>query len=231
MEFLESRMSRSSSTNRERFSVMISVIAIHLGVLFLIMLHRTTVATDEPKPTAITAFAVATQPAPAAKAPPPVMPSRRAIKAKPPAALSTEMSAVSTETAETPTSCSTLAGVLNALLIDPVAVEQVRNSPPATRSIAGAIVIWNLEWAAAAASLDTPLGGVRTRIEQVLGSSPGPCLDEDVAGPRLFPIPDGHDGTIFLVIGSGNWRWRALLASPLIQTPAPTVSLPDSSQQ
>lgn len=79
-----------------------------------------------------------------------------------------------------------------------------------TRSIAEAIIIWNAGWSAAAASMDSPLAPARSALEQTLiGISDG-CLDEQVAGPRLVPIPAGSNGTMFLVIGSGLWRWRDL---------------------
>jgi hypothetical protein len=221
-------MIRSSTSNKERLGVLTSVIAVHLCVILLVILHRTTAEIPDPKATAITAFAVEAQRPTSTNPPPPALPSRQAIKVKPVPAFSTDVDAVTDDAAGASTSCSTAAAILDALLLDPVAVQQIRDFPPETRSIAGAVVIWNEDWAPAAASSDTVLGSVRGRVEQVLASSPDPCLDEAVAGPRLLPIPDGHDGTIFLVIGSGNWRWRALLSSPLIPTAVATVSPPNS---
>ncbi|MCY7399013.1 MAG: hypothetical protein LH466_09300 [Sphingomonas bacterium] len=152
----------------------------------------------------------------AAKPPPPALPAKIADTFKP----ITELSIPSDSDVDAPAgatgACSTQGAVLDALLSDPVVVETVRHSPPETRSIAKAIVIWNEGWSPAAIAFDSPLGPVRANIEQSLGKIAGHCLDEPVAGPRLLPIPDGTDnGALFLVFGSGNWAWRALLTQPL----------------
>lgn len=109
--------------------------------------------------------------------------------------------------------CPTLDAITKALIADRAAVDQVLAAPPETRSIADAIIVWNSDWSAATTTVDAPLGEVRAAVLQSLGETADHCLDEPIAGPRLIPIPAGS-GTVFLVFGSGNWRWRQLLTNP-----------------
>jgi hypothetical protein len=104
-------------------------------------------------------------------------------------------------------SCLTLELIRKAILDDPVAVTSVLNSPPHTRSIAEAVILWNAGWSESAASDTSPLGPTRAAVERSLGAVDGGCLDEPIAGPRLVPVPAGT-GTMFVVFGSGNWTWR-----------------------
>jgi hypothetical protein len=145
-------------------------------------------------------------PAPTAP-PPPVLPS----KIKEVIELETvELFSTSTDSdalAARATSCFTLELVRDAILADPAAMASVLNSPPHTRSIADAVVLWNAGWSESAASDSSPLGATRAAVERGLAALDRGCLDEPIAGPRLVPIPAGT-GTMFVVFGSGNWTWR-----------------------
>ena len=124
--------------------------------------------------------------------------------------------------------CAIFELVSKSLTAEPEVTAAILNTPRESRSIADAIVIWNVGWSANAASPEETLGPARAVIEQSLRSAPDNCLDEPVAGPRLVPIPEG-DRTTFLAIGSGNWTWRELLAGPdalpqVATTPDPQVA-------
>ena len=109
--------------------------------------------------------------------------------------------------------CATLDLINKAIVANPAAVAAVLTSPLESRSIADAVVLWNNGWISNASATDAPLGPARLAVEQILFSLDPKCLDEPIAGPRLVPIPAGS-GTMFLVIGSGNWSWRQLLDQP-----------------
>ncbi|MEO6579635.1 MAG: hypothetical protein ABIN83_00600 [Sphingomicrobium sp.] len=142
------------------------------------------------------------------KPPPPVLPSKIADK---------KVTAHESFSAELdPTllgaagGCATFDLIAKSLIAEPTVVTAVLMTPQERRSIADAVVIWNVGWSDAAGSLNDPLGPARAVIEQNLRSIPEDCLDEVVVGPRLVPIPEG-DRTMFLAIGSGSWTWRQLL--------------------
>ncbi|MBA3668639.1 MAG: hypothetical protein H0W71_00990 [Sphingomonas sp.] len=106
--------------------------------------------------------------------------------------------------------CSVLDSVALAVVSDPKAVDAIVHAPLETRSIADAIVIWNVDWSAATAEPEGPLKAVRTNVTETLQMAPPECLSSPILGPRLVPIPNG-DRTLFLVFGSGEWSWNALL--------------------
>ncbi|MEO7277354.1 MAG: hypothetical protein ABIW33_04965 [Sphingomicrobium sp.] len=107
-------------------------------------------------------------------------------------------------------SCAILDSVAQAIVSDPEAVEAIIHAPLESRSIADAIVIWNADWSAASQQPDGPLETVRANVTTTLQLASPECLSSPVAGPRLVPIPNG-DRTLFLVFGSGEWTWQALL--------------------
>ncbi len=109
--------------------------------------------------------------------------------------------------------CAIFDLVAKSLTAEPTVTAAILSTPRESRSIADAVVIWNVGWSANSGSPVEPLGPARAVIEQSLRSVPDNCLDEPVAGPRLIPIPEG-DRTMFLAIGSGVWTWRELLSVP-----------------
>lgn len=204
---------RIAPSRTQRGLALTGVVVLHGLLVFAVLISRT-----EPVPAIVepSIFQVASLPAEApvkSKPPPPSLPSKVAQKAMKRVSLAspdeTLADAVTGPTGE----CSTLGDVSNALKADPVAVAALHNAPPDTRSVAEAVVMWNAGWSPASTTIDAPLGPVRAVVEQTLHAANQACLDEVVTGPRLIPIPDGS-GTMFVVLGSGSWTWRQLLAPP-----------------
>jgi hypothetical protein len=83
--------------------------------------------------------------------------------------------------------------------------------PASARSVADAIMMWDGHWPA-----DTEAGGkalLRALIEREVAAARSECRDEINHGPRLFLAP-ATGTTVAIVVGSGEWRWRDLLAMP-----------------
>ncbi len=107
--------------------------------------------------------------------------------------------------------CS-LIDTVQADLRDSAAVRMALGQVPAeARSVANAIMLWDGQWADPAA-----IGGsetanpIRQRIVETIMAASAECREADVIGPRLLLVPDAG-GTAVLVLGSGSWRWAALV--------------------
>lgn len=114
-------------------------------------------------------------------------------------------------------SCAILDSVAKAIVADPATVDAIVHAPAGTRSIADAIVIWNVGWSAATVNTGAPLEPVRANVVATLEAAPADCLSSPVSGPRLVPVPNG-DRTLFLVFGSGDWSWKSLMDPAPIET-------------
>lgn len=207
-------------TRGERISGLVLGIAIHIGLLALILALAPAKVRPPIKTEGIALFNIGAEPHVETPPPPPKMPSKipdKQVKVSPPALVYEE------STAGTPSAgCATLASVSNALLTDPAAVTAIVNAPPDARSIAGAIALWNAGWAPTAALPGDVLGPARTAIEKTLGASPNGCLEEQIVGPRFIAIPVG-ERTTFIVLGSGQWTWRDMMADPFPPIDQPAV--------
>ena len=211
-------MHRTAPPRHQRVAVLGTVFALHAALIFL-FLWQSVEVTPVVEQTSIAMIAVDADRPAAAKPPPPTLPAKLADKFKPVNEFSVPAVSESDAPAGASGVCSTLAVVLDALLLDAAAIDAIRSAPPDARSVADAIVIWNEGWAPPALTPDAPLAVVRATIEKSLSTVTDSCLDEPVPGPRLGPIPDAGAGrTTFLVFGSGTWTWRALLTSPAIPT-------------
>jgi hypothetical protein len=115
--------------------------------------------------------------------------------------------------------CLALDQVKNSIEADPDAMTSALNAPPENRSIAEAVVIWNGDWIQAASTPDAPLSPAREAVERSVATMSEDCLNEPIIGPRLVPFPTAT-GTMFLVFGSGNWRWRDVADDVPLSTPA-----------
>ncbi len=210
-------MQRQATPRRRKFTILALVIALHAVMIALLLQQAAKVQPPVPV-TAIAMFEIeAKRPAAAAKPPPPSLPAKVADAFVPVTALSIPDDAVSDEPVGAAAACSTVDKVREGLLLDAAAVDATRNAPPETRSIADAVVLWNVGWAPPALTLADPLFVVRTAVERILANLPANCLDEPIAGPRLVPITDASGlRTIFIVFGSGTWTWRALLTPPSV---------------
>lgn len=114
----------------------------------------------------------------------------------------------------TSTDCPIAEDIAKGIVADPVALDAILHAPAEIRSVADAIVVWNLVWAPAAADLQSPLGSVRSNVMATLRSASEDCLSPIVSGPRLIAIPDG-ERTMILVFGSGDWSWQSLVEPDL----------------
>lgn len=218
---------RAAPPRTQRIAVLATVVVLH-AAFFTLLLIRATPEPTEIKPTTIAVVALAAERPAAAKPPPPSLPAKVADTFNPVIEFSIPDQVESDAPAGATGACSTLGVVLDGLLIDPLAVDALRRAPPDTRSIAEAVVMWNEGWSPAANEPVAPLWLVRANIERTLASVDGACLDEPVPGPRLLPIPDASGtGTMFVVLGSGVWTWRALINPPMVPAldgkPTPTV--------
>ncbi len=192
-----------------------TVFAVHAAVIAFLLFQRSASPVAEQKSSSIALISIAAERPAAAKPPPPALPSLLADTFKPVVEFSIPAETESDAPPGASGACPTTDVVLAGLRLDPIAIDAIRRAPPETRSVADAVVIWNEGWNPATVALDSPLVSVRANLERSLATVPGHCLDEPVAGPRLLPIPDASGTTtIFLVLGSGTWTWRALLIPP-----------------
>ena len=208
-------MHREALPRRHRVVVLASVTVLHAAMLALFMTHRRAAQPPVASSPAIAFIAVnADQPA-ATKPPPPALPAKLADTFEPLIEFSLSAETESDAAAGPTGACSTQSAVLDALLIDPAARDAIREAPPEARSISDAIVIWNEAWNPIVVDISAPLYRIRDIVERTLLRVAPACLDEPVTGPRLLPIPDASGmRTSFVVFGSGNWTWRALLRPP-----------------
>lgn len=209
---------RTAPSRRQQIAVLATAVALH-AVLIALFFQQSVKVAPVVKPTSVAIVALDAERPVAAKPPPPTLPAKLAETFKPLIEFSFPVDSESDSPAGASGVCATPQVVLDALLLDPAALAAIRSAPPETRSVADAIVIWNEGWSPAALAPHTPLFSVRVTMEQSLSAVIDGCLDEPVVGPRLLPVPDaGGTRTIFLVFGSGNWTWRALLTPALPAT-------------
>jgi hypothetical protein len=196
---------------RKRLTALGIVIGLHALFLTVLLASRAVVTPAvESGSLTVVAIQAATVPSPAPV--PPKNVSKLRVPSDSPALSRPALAAAAAATVPGE-ACGTLDLVMKAMVADPDAVLAVRNSPQEMLSVAQALVIWNERWSDAAISADAPLGPARAVVERTLGGMPDGCLDEQVTGPRLVPVP-GDRGMMFVVIGSGVWRWRELLVPP-----------------
>lgn len=204
---------------RQRIVVLSAVFALH-AIFLALLLRQYERAVPAVEATSIAMMTIAAERPAAAAPPPPALPAKIAKTFKPIIEVSIPAEAESDAPAGASSACSTMGAVLDALLLDPGTLVALRAAPPETRSIAGAVMMWNEGWIPAALTPDAPLWALRINVEATLAKVPDACLDEEVAGPRLLPIPEA-DGTstLFVVLGSGRWMWRQMLSPPDLLAP------------
>ncbi len=193
---------------RERFAVLATVCALHGLALTLFLATGGTPADLPAKPGPMSLLSLEAEPVAATPPPPPSLPSK--IPAEPSEQLVLSDPADSSTAGLPAAGCATLEAVRASLLAEPRVIAAVTNAPEETRSIADAIVAWNAGWNDAAATIDAPIGAVRQVADGSLSALDPACLEEMVIGPRFIAVPVG-ERTVFLVFGSGSWRWRDLL--------------------
>lgn len=215
---------RSAPSNPQRVTVLASVAALHLALLIGFLASNRAPPSQEVKSGAISLMAISPELPAQRPPPPPVLPSQLVEEIVELTAQALDMEPDSTALEAPSGQCATLDLVSKALIADASAVRAVIEAPPETRSIAEAIVIWNVGWSSAASTPQSPLAPARSVVEESLGMVEDSCLDEPIAGPRLIPIaiPDSQL-TMFLVVGSGNWTWRQLVTDPAMAKNDPTA--------
>lgn len=195
----------------QRLIVLTTVTGLHALAFLALFVGNAEVPPAPVKVGALSIVSVTAE-SPAQPAPPPKLPSKMVDQTEPPKEVAMSDQPDSTATGAPAAGCATLEVVTNALLADRAVVDAIHRAPLEARSISGAIVMWNAGWSNTARTIDAPLGLVRAVAERSLHSVDPGCLEEEVAGPRLVPIPVG-DNTMFVVFGSGIWRWRELMFS------------------
>lgn len=194
-----------------------TVAVLHALLLALVFASRNKAPDVVVEPGALSLVSIARDLPAELPPPPPVLPSKVVDEIKRLTEQALTINPDSQTVAAPSGACATLDLVTEALVADPLAVDAVVQSPPETRSIAEAIVMWNAGWSHAASTADSPLSRPRAVVEQSLDTVETGCLDEQITGPRLIPIPvQEGQRTMFLVFGSGSWTWRELIRDPLV---------------
>ena len=110
----------------------------------------------------------------------------------------------------------------DAIQRDAAAMAELDALPPAIRTSADAVMLWNGEWLDQGAMPGgRDAGALRRVVEQVVADAPVDCREVEAIGPVFIPIPE-RDHTVMIVIGSGTWRWAQLLASPAASAHQPS---------
>jgi len=216
---------RSIPSRSERVAVLTATVVMHLSLFALLFSIGSASPIPPARPGSLSLISLTPEVA-QGKPPPPALPSKVAdpMRILSQVSFSAELDPTALGAAS---GCGTFDLVVQSLTAEPTVAAALLSTPPESRSIADAVVIWNARWSDTASSPDFPLGPARNVIEQSLRSIPDMCLDEPVAGPRLVPIPEG-ERTMFLAIGSGDWTWRQLLTEP-DAAPQPGMSQVDAA--
>ena len=98
-----------------------------------------------------------------------------------------------------------------ALRADPAVQSALAAIPRADRSVANAIMLWNLRWVRQPPSAVTGASVLRSALMVGVRAAPVECQTLLVRGPELLTLTDAS-GTTLIAIGSGEWRWVDLLA-------------------
>jgi hypothetical protein len=107
--------------------------------------------------------------------------------------------------------CDVGGAVQTTLRSDPDTHGAVLLMPRTQGAGANAVVIWNGEWIAPAATDALPaLTTIRASIRKVVAAAPAECRDQAIVGPRFMLIPAG-DTTVVAVFGDDDWKWSDLL--------------------
>jgi hypothetical protein len=209
----------------QRGVVLITIIAVHLMLLLWLVTRSPTVRTVPDSGRGLMLISLAAgehaatppnkpKPPPPTVIPPPVimLPS---LLAAPTAAQNPSPSGAGSPQAGEAGGCALSARTAEAITKDPAAMAELAALPPAYRTSADAVMLWNGNWLASeqgsVVSPVTPL--LRRTVEQVVAEASPECRAAPTEGPQFMAIPEPGRTTI-LVIGSGTWRWSDLLATP-----------------
>lgn len=208
----------------QRASLLTAIVTVHLLLLLWLVTSPTTpiVPRDAGRNLVLisisTGQSVATPPT-VPKPPPPIVlpppaiivPSLRALPA---AAQNPSPSGAGAPLAGDLGGCALADRTAEAIVGDPGAMAELAALPPAYRTSADAVMLWNGEWLASAPGsiAPPPTPSLHRVVEQVIAEASPECRDAPMGGPQFLAIPE-QDRTTTLVIGSGAWRWSDLLAN------------------
>jgi hypothetical protein len=106
--------------------------------------------------------------------------------------------------------CEIGAWLQAALQADPVVQAALARVPRSAKSVANAIMIWDVRWVRQPPSALDGVSAIRAALMIGVRSAPPACQSQMVRGPELMPLTDAS-GTTILAVGSGEWRWADLL--------------------
>jgi hypothetical protein len=98
-----------------------------------------------------------------------------------------------------------------ALRADPAVQAALAAIPRADRSIANAIMLWDVRWVRQPSSALNGASALRSALMVGVRAAPAECQTQLIRGPELLALTDSS-GTTLIAIGSGEWRWADLLA-------------------
>lgn len=114
--------------------------------------------------------------------------------------------------------CSVANAIGAALISDEDAMKELAALPAGVRSDADAVMLWNGAWLEVAVEA-RPLRGdrgipeLRRVVTAAVQALPAGCAEVETVGPQLIPVTESGRTTM-VVIGSGVWRWAALVDPP-----------------
>jgi hypothetical protein len=96
--------------------------------------------------------------------------------------------------------------------------------PRDARSVANAVMLWDGGWVTARTrDAEVALAGVRASLRAATAGVDVGCLEQAQAGPNLLTIVEDDIATV-LVVGSGDWSWSDVLATPEPGSIAPSIT-------
>ena len=210
------------STRRVRMASLGLTFAAHLGVLALLLIPATQPV--KPRETSLMAFDVAPNIAIAkqapAKPPQPVRvppPPVEAIVVPPPIVplpvpSDVVVAMLAQSEAQSQDGACDLTDPVRAALAESVEVTALlQRMPRAHRSVANAIMVWNVDWVASDNALDREaLAVIRDVVAGTVAAASPECRLQQQGGPRLIMLPGVRENTV-LALGSGLWRWQDML--------------------
>ncbi len=114
--------------------------------------------------------------------------------------------------------CSVSSAISAALIADQDAMAELAALPPAVRSDADAVMLWNGTWLdvdpeVQALMASSPIPALKRVVMDAVLALPVECQEVMTTGPQLIPVPE-PGRTTMVVIGSGAWRWANLVEPP-----------------
>lgn len=208
----------------ERGSVLIAIISVHLLLLLWLVTRPPTVQVRRDSGGDLVLISVsdgkhAATPPTVPKPPPPptlipapaiILPS---LRPSPTASQNPSLAGTGAPQAGDAGGCALAIRTAEAIARDPAAMAELAALPPALRTSADAVMLWNGEWLASApgsiALPETP--SLRRVVETTVAEASPECRASPMSGPQFLAIPE-QNRTTTLVIGSGAWKWADLLA-------------------